>query len=274
MRNQLLSSSARAHTHTLGRSGKQQYSLLNFWGSPEQKAAAKPAFLEAKPELYKRSQKAKYQLDHEAELAALRQQVTELQLTQAETQEEIAAIVQRSKTKQNKRPFSDVLALEDSQSPASTNRKKPGTQRARLELSAKLKLKYSKEMLQDKDRFTHLSDFWAAQKKKHGLRKHQLQHILKKQGVLAQITKQKVDKSKLKVVKKHRARASESGRKVPFPQLISELKLWLSLERPFGHRDSKADLMSEFLARLQVQPTKPGQPQQLQKFLHFESRSS
>ena len=99
----------------------------------------------AKPELYKRSHKAKYQLDHEAELAAFRQQVTELQLTQAETQEETAAIVQRSKSRLNKRSLSDVLAPEDSQSPGSSNRKKRGTQRAKLELPAKLKLKYCEE---------------------------------------------------------------------------------------------------------------------------------
>ena len=74
-------------SHIPGSSEKKQYSLPKFLGSPEQKAAAKPAVSEAKPKLYKRSQKAKYQLDHEVELAALRQQVSELQLTQAEIDE-------------------------------------------------------------------------------------------------------------------------------------------------------------------------------------------
>ena len=168
-------------THTPGSSGKKQYSLLKFLGTPEQQAAAKPALSGAKPELYKRSQTAQCQLDHEAELAALRQQVTELQLTQAETQEERAAIVERSKIKLNKRSFSDVLALEDTK-PGSSNRKKPGAQRARLELSAQSKLKYCEEKLRDKDRFAHLSDFWEAQKNKYGFRKDQLQRILKQQG--------------------------------------------------------------------------------------------
>ena len=167
-------------------------------GAPEQKAAAKPVLSGAKPELYKRSQKAKYQLGHEAELAALRQQGAELQLTEAETQEERAVLVQRSKSRQNKRS-SDVLFLEDSKSPASRNREKPGAQRARLELSAKLKLKYCEEML--KKLFAHMSDFWSAQKKKYGLSKDQLQRILKQQGVLL-LEAQNLETRKQKVLSK------------------------------------------------------------------------
>ena len=87
-----------------------------------------------------------------------------------------------------------------------------------------------------------MSDFWAAQTKKYGLRKDQLQHIIRQQGVLTQISQQKELKSKRKVVKKHRVWASGAGRQTPFPQLLSDLKVWLSL--------------SEFLSRLQVAANK------------------
>lgn len=57
--------------------------------------------------------------------------------------------------------------------------------------------------------------------------------------------------SKRKIEKNKRIRAKGAGRKVPFPEIIAELKQWLSIERACGHRISKVDPLAEFLSHLQ-----------------------
>ena len=49
-----------------------------------------------------------------------------------------------------------------------------------------------------------------------------------------------------------RKRASGAGRKVPFSDIISKMKQWLTIERACGNRISKQDLLADFLGRLQL----------------------
>ena len=66
-------------------------------------------------------------------------------------------------------------------SPQSSNRKVPGSQMKRVEVSAATKLKYCEEMKAAKDSFSSLQDFWKAQVEKFGIAKRSLQNILAKE---------------------------------------------------------------------------------------------
>ena len=127
----------------------------------------------------------------------------------------------------------------------SSNRKKPGTQLKRVEVSAATKLGYCEEMKAAKDSFSSLQDFWQAQVQKFGIAKRSLQNILSKEGHWKDLVAQKDLKTNTK-------RASGAGRKVPFSDIISKMKQWLSIEGACGHTISKQDLLAEFLGRLQL----------------------
>ena len=233
-------------------SGKKvQFGLLRFLGTPEQKAKAQPALVEAPPKPYQRKRKAQYQVDAEAEISALQDELAELQLARAQSSQEAQDI---ARFRSNKRPSRE--ALQDSPAQGSSNRKKPGTQKARTELSAKLKLRYCQEMEEAKSQFASLEELWDAQAKKYGLRKDQLRHIFSQHQKYQQLQKQKPLSGLRQRQKSFRTRAQGAGRKVPYPHIIKSMKAWLSLERCFGHRIGKADLSAEYLSRLQLEANK------------------
>ena len=136
-------------------------------------------------------------------------------------------------------------------SPQSTNRKVPGSQMKRVEVSAATKLKYCEEM---KASFSSLQDYWKAQVQKFGIAKRSLQNILAKEEHWKVLVAEKELKCKPVHQTSKRKRASGGGRKVPFSDIISKMKQWLSIERACGHTISKQDLLAEFLGRLQLKP--------------------
>ena len=103
-----------------------------------------------------------------------------------------------------------------------------------------------------KDTFSSLQDFWAAQVEKYGIRKDALKNILSKEGHWEKLVAEKDLKSKNKHQLSKRKRASGAGRKVPFSDIISKMKQWLSIERACGHTIAKQDLLAEYLGRLQL----------------------
>ena len=109
-------------------SGKKvQFGLLRFLGTPEQKAKAQPALVEAPPKPYQRKRKAQYQVDAEAEISALQDELAELQLARAQSSQEAQDL---ARFRSNKRPSRE--ALQDSPAQGSSNRKKPALRRPGL----------------------------------------------------------------------------------------------------------------------------------------------
>ena len=109
-----------------------------------------------------------------------------------------------------------------------------------------------RRMLADKPRLTKLEDFWKAQSSKYGITKKQLSHMLANHESYKQLVSQSKLKNLRKQEKSKRKRAQGGGRKVAFPDIISSIKQWLSLERACGNTISKQDLMAEYMARLQL----------------------
>ena len=107
-------------------------------------------------------------------------------------------------------------------------------------------------MLADKPRFTKLEDFWKAQSSKYGITKKQLSHMLANHESYKQLVSQSKLKNLRKQEKSKRKRAQGGGRKLAFPDILSSMKQWLSLERACGNTISKQDLMAEYMARLQL----------------------
>ena len=122
----------------------------------------------------------------------------------------------------------------------------------RVEVSAATKLKYCEEMKAAKDSFSSLQDYWKAQVGKFGIAKRSLQNILAKEEHWKVLVAEKDLKCKPVHQTSKRKRASGGGRKVPFSDIISKMKQWLSIERACGHTISKQDLLAEFLGRLQL----------------------
>ena len=133
----------------------------------------------------------------------------------------------------------------------SSNRRPPGSKIERVEISAKQKFKYALEMEEATADFVNRNDFWKAQVRKYGLSRRSLQHILRKKLSWKQLTEQPQLKNRRRRERTGRTRAKGAGRKVPFADIISGLRQWLSIERACGHYIAKADLLAEFMARLQ-----------------------
>ena len=104
----------------------------------------------------------------------------------------------------------------------------------------------------DKDSFSSLKDYWKAQVEKFGIAKRSLQNILAKEEHWKVLVAEKDLKCKPVHQTSKRKRAPGGGRKVPFSDIITKMKQWLSIERACGHTISKQDLLAEFLGRLQL----------------------
>ena len=86
---------------------------------------------------------------------------------------------------------------------------------------------------------TKLEYFWKEQVKKYGITKKQLSHMLANYESYSEIVSQNKLKNLRKQEKSKRKRAEGGGRKYPFPDIISSMKQWLSLERACGNTISK-----------------------------------
>ena len=171
----------------------------------------------------------------------------ELKAQKAERDAELIEIAKKTARLVRKEPGQSPKAI----SPG-TNKKKPGSATKRAEISAETKEKYCEEMLADKPRFTKLQDFWKAQSSRYGITKKQLSHMLANHESYKQLVSQNKLKNLRKQEKSKRKRAQGGGRKLAFPDIISSMKQWLSLERACGNTISKQDLMAEYMARLQL----------------------
>ena len=228
-------------------SGKVQYGLSKFFGSASQKKEAQPVPLHLQLQPYKRQRLGRFQEDAIREKnEALRQQA-EFEASQATNEPELIEAAKKRQRLMVREPSKSPKA-----SPQSTNRKKPGSCTKRAEISAATKLRYCQEMKAVKDTFSSLQDFWAAQVEKYGIRKDALKNILSKEGHWEKLVAEKDLKSKNKHQLSKGKRASGAGRKVPFPDIISKMKQWLSIERACGHTIAKQDLLAEYLGRLQL----------------------
>ena len=228
-------------------SGKVQYGLGKFFGSAKEKKEAQPVPLHLQLQPYKRQRLGRFQEDALREKnEALRQQA-EFEASQATNEPELIEAAQKRKRLMTREPDKSPKA-----SPQSTNRKKPGSYNKRVEVSAGIKLKYCQEMKAAKDSFSSLQDFWAAQVEKYGIRKDALKNILSEEEHWKVLVAQKDLTCKRVHQTSKRKRASGAGRKVPFPDIISKMKQWLSIERACGHTIAKQDLLAEYLGRLQL----------------------
>ena len=227
-------------------SGRVQSGLGKFFGSGSQKRGAeKPVSEELVPQ--KRQRLSRFQQDAMRERNELLRENAELKAQKAERDEELIEIAKKTARLVRREPQQSPQA-----SSSGTNRKKPGSATKRAEISAETKVKYCEEMLADKPRFTKLEDFWKAQSSKYGITKKQLSHMLANHESYKQLVSQSKLKNLRKQEKSKRKRAQGGGRKVAFPDIISSIKQWLSLERACGNTISKQDLMAEYLARLQL----------------------
>ena len=227
-------------------SERVQSGLGKFFGSGSQKRGAeKPVSESLQPQ--KRQRLSRFQQDAMRERNELLIENAELKAQKAERDAELIEIAKKT---------ARLVKREPQQSPqaksSGANRKKPGTASKRAEISAETKVKYCEEMLADKPRFPKLEDFWQVQVKKYGISKKQLSHMLANHESYKEIASQNKLKNMIKQEKSKRKRAEGAGRKPPFPDIISSMKQWLSLERACDNTISKQDLMAEFMARLQL----------------------
>eukprot|EP00438_Fugacium_kawagutii_P023501 Skav201510 [mRNA] locus=scaffold1154:403000:409629:+ [translate_table: standard] len=225
-------------------SGRVQTGIGRFFNSPKAYHAVKLDISQPfkKPKLSKFTEDAineknEWILKHaqlEAQIAANKQDRIEIANRTKE-------LVKRNRRSTRSTPTSE----------SKSNRKLPGSPLQRLEISSAKKLEYATQMLAARGDFANLQDYWRAQCRRYGLPKRSLQHILFHKDHWQKLVSQPPIGSNVKS-KKPRIRAQGGGRKVPFPQIISDLRTWLSLERTLGHTISKADLCTEFCARLQL----------------------
>ena len=227
-------------------SGRVQSGLGKFFGTGSQKRGAeKPVSEELVPQ--KRQRLSRFQQDAMRERNELLRENAELKAQKAERDAEPIEIAKKTAKLVRKEPQQSPQA-----SSSGTNKKKPGSATKRAEISAETKIKYCEEMLADKPRFTKLQDFWKEQSKKYGITKKQLSHMLANYESYKDVVSQKKLKNLRKQERSKRKRAEGGGRKIAFPDIISSMKQWLSLERACGNTISKQDLMAEYMARLQA----------------------
>ena len=227
-------------------SERVQSGLGKFFGTGSQKRGAeKPVSEELVPQ--KRQRLSRFQQDAMRERNELLRENAELKAQKAERDAELIEIAKKTARLVRREPQQSPQA-----SSSGTNRKKPGSVTKRAEISAETKVKYCEEMLAEKPRFTKLGYFWKEQVKKYGITKKQLSHMLANYESYKEIVSQNKLKNLRKQEKSKRKRAEGGGRKHPFPDIISSMKQWLSLERACGNTISKQDLMAEYMARLQL----------------------
>ena len=229
-------------------SEKKQFSMHNFFGSAEAKQAAQPVIRNFLEEASKRQRLSKWQQDCMAERDAALEKLVQLEAEKAENDEEAmkAALKRRRLVRADSKPSPQSSSAQKS------NRKRPGTATMRLELSAEKKLQYCQEMKDCKDHYASAADFWKAQVQKYGLSKRSLMTIAKNGKAWQMIKDQPALRNLRKQQKSKRKRNSGAGRKVPFQDVVSAIKHWLSVERACGHTITPQDLLTEFMARLQL----------------------
>ena len=228
-------------------SGKVQYGINKFFGSANQKKEAQPVPLHLQAQPFKRQRLSRFQQDALQERNDALRKHAELEAELATTETELVEVAEKKRKLMRREPQRSPKA-----SPQSSNRKVPGSQMTRVEVSAATKLKYCEEMKAAKDSFSSLQDYWKAQVQKFGIAKRSLQNILAKEEYWKVLVAEKELKCKPVHQTSKRKRASGGGRKVPFSDIISKMKQWLSIERACGHTISKQDLLAEFLGRLQL----------------------
>ena len=212
---------------------KVQFGLAKFFGSAEQKEAAQPV-LRQTLQPYERKSKSRAQL--EAEFA------------KEQYEEQLALLTEQrgNIAERGDRGRKPSQGLQLSRKPQRTQ----GSRLKRIELSAAKKLSMAEAMLAARDEYANPQDFWRAMVAKFSLSKRQLSHILSKRDKLRDVVKLKVAKKPKTRTK--RVRHSGAGRKAPFPEVLSQLRQWLSLERACGHTMAKSDLVAEFILRLRA----------------------
>ena len=228
-------------------SGKVQYGMHKFFGSARQKTEAQPVPLHLQPQPFKRQRLSRFQQDALQERNDALRKHAELEAELATTEAALVEVAEKKRKLMRREPERSPKA-----SPQSTNRKVPGSQMKRVEVSAAMKLKYCEELKAAKDSFSTLQDYWKAQVQKFGIAKRSLQNILAKEEHWKALVAEKDLKGKPKHQTSKRKRASGGGRKVPFSDIISKMKQWLSIERACGHTIAKQDLLAEYLGRLQL----------------------
>ena len=197
---------------------------------------------------YKRRRLSRFQLDAQRERDEAIQAKAEMEASLANDEKELIEAAKKKSLLMRREPGKSSQAT----SQVTSNRKKPGTKTKRAEISASTKVRYCEEMLEDKARFTRLGDFWKAQSEKFGLSKRQLSHMLSQYDTYKRLSAQPKLLTSRRFQRSTRKRASGAGRKFAFPDIISGMKTWLSLERACGHTISKQDVLAEYLGRLQL----------------------
>ena len=174
--------------------GKVQYGLSKFFGTAGQKKEAEPVPVHLQAQPYKRQRLSRFQQDALRERDEAIREKAEIEAELATTEPQLIEAANKKRRLMMKEPERSPKA-----SPQSSNRRKPGSQVKRSEISAATKLKYCEEMKSAKDSFHHLQDFWKAQVQKYGLQKKSLQTILSKE----EHWKELVGQTDLKCIRKN-----------------------------------------------------------------------
>ena len=228
---------------------KVQFGLNKFFGSPEEKKAAQPALSSQSSSGYKKRKKSQYELDWEAERAQYIEELAQKDAELAQSQSELVNAAAKRRKLMGELRYSHKRSTSATKMP-NTNRKLPGSEIRRLEVSVQTKLKYAQEMEEAQKFFSTKREFWSAMSERYGLTVAQLQAIKNKKEVWKGLTSKPL-RQKRKAEPQKRKRAAGGGRKIAQPDIISSMKTWLSMERSCGHTISKQDLLDEYLARLQ-----------------------
>ena len=211
-----------------------QFGLSKFFGSPEQKAAAKPVVL--KPKLpYERNILSKAQLEARAAKEAYEERLAELEAEAGTLNAEQVAkrrrLIQGAQTKKMQGEHRSDLRK---------NR--------RLELSANKKKSIAEDLEAEQANFTDDKSFWRAMRLKHMLPKKELARLLARKDRWAELAALPIVNRNQR--NKLRKRLQGAGRQVPYPGIVKHLSQWLALERSFGHTVLPQDVLAEFLAQL------------------------
>ena len=151
---------------------QKQMGLQYFFSSPEEKKAKPVRSLALSP--YKRRRLSRWQQDALAERDEALRQLAEAEAKQAASEEELASAAAKLR-KKGGRP-----QKQGEQPQRASNRKSAGSKALRLELSAKKKAQYCKEMQESLSEFASKADFWKAQVAKYGMSKQSLKDMLSK----------------------------------------------------------------------------------------------
>ena len=230
-------------------SSQKQYGLAKFFGSKQEQEEAQPVNLLKTNYLTPRKRHSRVVEDMLRQRNEAIQEAARLEAENAENEEELieAALKKKRRLVQRNRDKTEPTSEEKPKS----NRRLPGSEQKRVEISVAVKAKYAKELQDAISEFSRMRDFWPAMEARYRLPRRTLRDILSKadqwETLKAQPKLRTIRKRQVKI----RTRAQGAGRKVPFSEVISDMKQWLSIERACGHTLSKQDLLDEYLARLQ-----------------------